>query len=529
MDGYDDSALPAIKDVVLGETIGQGAFACVKNAYLKADPSVVIAVKFVHIPSCKKIGLTEKDVVGEVVLHSKCCKHANILRVIDCNIIQDYLWIAMEMADGGDLFDKIEPDVGVDYEVAQFYFQQLVNAITYLHEECHIAHRDIKPENILLDKNGNLKLADFGLASRFKRKDGTLRLSSDHRGSPQYMAPEILMGVKYHPERTDVWSIGVLVFVLLTGETPWDLPMYTDENFQEFIRNEGNVAVGQWAKIEFRHLNLLRKILQPDPSRRATIRDLRSHPWFVNKPSFADSQGFCKNPGALAKKLFSSLKVSLSDDEYMRFTQDPLKDDYNVNFRATQPATNEYAGIEHDTLNIEVAGSTQKPYTQYATEVRKSDLLMSQESRWSHLINTDIAALQFSDKSGSSFQPQFKFNPVRLTKFYSVQDMEIILPLFEHALRLAKINVRPDLCGHYLGLKKSLGSKGVFPLLINLRTQDGRGSNLNGVVIIKIVRENLKSINFERKTGDPLDWRRLFKKIALFCREIILVPNGGSM
>ena len=88
--------------------------------------------------------------------------------------------------------DRIEPDIGVDSDVAQFYFQQLVSAINYLHIECGVAHRDIKPENILLDKNGNLKLADFGLASKFKRKDGTLRISMDQRGSPPYMAPEVL-------------------------------------------------------------------------------------------------------------------------------------------------------------------------------------------------------------------------------------------------------------------------------------------------------------------------------------------------
>lgn len=518
----DDSSLPAIKDLVLGETIGQGAFACVKNAYLKVDPSVVIAVKFVHIPTCKKFGLTEKDVVGEIILHSKCCKHANILRVIDCNITRDHLWIAMEMADGGDLFDKIEPDVGVDYEVAQFYFQQLVNAITYLHLECHIAHRDIKPENILLDKNGNLKLADFGLASRFKRRDGTLRLSSDQRGSPQYMAPEVLMGVQYHPEKTDVWSVGVLVFVLLTGEVPWELPIQTDENFEEFVRNEGNITVGRWASIELRHLNLLRKILQPDPSKRATVQDLRKHPWFLNQLSFANEEGLCSNPALLAKKLFSNLRVSLSDDDYIRFTQDPHTDcGRNIDFRATQPATSDYAALQHDTLNLDAVGSTQKPYTQNATEGFRT----SQSSRWTRFINTDIAALQFCDRNSASFASQFRFNPIRLTKFYSAQEMEVILPLFERALRFAKINIKPDLYADFLELKSSLGYDGVFPLIINVRTQDARGAKLNGVIIIKIVRENLKSISFERKAGDPLDWRRLFKRVALFCREVILVPD----
>lgn len=527
MEELADLELPAIKDVVLGETIGQGAFACVKNAHLKVDPSVIIAVKFVHIPSCKKNGLSEKDVVGEVILHSRCSKHPNVLRVIDCNIIKDYMWIAMEMADGGDLFDKIEPDVGVDSEVAQFYFQQLIRAITYLHEECSVAHRDIKPENVLLDKNGNLKLADFGLASRFRRKDGSLRVSSDQRGSPQYMAPEILYSRAYYADATDLWSIGVLVFVLLTGEIPWELPVMEDNNFEVFIQNQGNISVGPWAKIDFTHLNLLRKILQPEPDKRATLKDLHKHPWFTNKLKFADLSGLCCDPALLANKLFSNLRVSLSDDDYMRFTQDPQPNDFmDVNYRSTQPMNSDLAGIEHDSMALGGFGSTQRAYTQYATEGFKNEVFMTQDSRWARFINNDVAALQFCDRNETTAgTSHVGFNPIKLTKFYSAQDMDVILPIFEEALKFARINVKQDLYSHFIDLVNSLGYKGAFPLTISIRTHDRRGGNLTGSISIKTVRDNLKSINFERKAGDPLDWRRLFKKIALFCREIILVPS----
>lgn len=525
MEDWRDLDLPAIKDVVLGETIGQGAFACVKNAHLKVDPSVIIAVKFVHIPSCKKNGLSEKDVAGEVVLHSRCSKHPNVLRVIDCNIIKDYMWIAMEMADGGDLFDKIEPDMGVDSEVAQFYFQQLIRAITYLHDVCSIAHRDIKPENVLLDKNGNLKLADFGLASRFRRKDGSLRTSSDQRGSPQYMAPEILYSKAYYADATDIWSIGVLVFVLLTGEIPWELPVMEDNNFEVFIQNQGNITMGPWARIDFRHLNLLRKILQPEPKKRASLRELQNHPWFTNKSKFADPEGLCCDPALLAKKLFSNLRVSLSDDDYIRMTQDP--NNYNqadLKYRSTQPMNDDLAGIEHDSVDLSALGSTQKAYTQYATEKYKNELFMSQDNRWARYIDNDAAALQFCDSSSARIS-RIGFNPVKLTKFCSAQDMEVILEVFENALKFAGINVKQDLYSHFIELVDSLGYEGAFPLVINIRTHGLRGENMTGAVSIKIIGDDLKSINFERKRGDPLEWRRLFKKIALYCREIILVPN----
>lgn len=512
--------LPAIKDVVLGETIGHGTFAQVKNAHLEIDSSVVIAVKYVHIPTCQEHGLSEKDVVNEVILQSKCSKHYNVLRVIDYNIAQEYLWIAMEMADGGDLFDKIEPDVGVDLEVAQFYFQQLVRAVSYLHEECGVAHRDIKPENLLLDKNGNLKLADFGLASKFKRKDGTKRLCYDQRGSPQYMAPEILHYDQYHADVTDIWSIGILLFVILTGELPWDLPVLEDGNFQWFLENNGKLNVGPWARIDFTHLNLLRKLLQPDPSKRVTLKNIKKHPWFNSKVAFADSGGLCKDPTALAKKLLSNLKISLNDDDYMKFTQNGSLAEGGIS--STQPVKTDIAAIEHESMNIEPFTLTQKPVLTQHNPGKEP--VMSQEQKWPQYLNNNVAVSQFRTE-GSPPHGQRLFNPFKLTKFYTAEEMELVLPTLEKALRFSSINVRPDLNGCFTDLCDKLGYSGAFPLHMNLRTADRRGANLHGFISITLIENDLKCISFDRKTGDPLEWRRLFKKVALFCRELVLRPN----
>ena len=520
------STLPRIKDVELGETIGHGAFACVKTAHLRADPSVVFAVKFVHIPTCKDNGLTEKDITKEVVLQSKCSQHPNILKVIDCNISTDFMWIVMEMADGGDLFDKIEPDVGVDSEVAQFYFQQLVRAILYLHEECGIAHRDIKPENVLLDKNGNLKLADFGLASQFRRKDGSLRISTDQRGSPPYMAPEILHSTEYLAYLTDIWSIGILIFVLLTGEIPWEFPVLEDEKFDYFIRNDGNINLGPWAKVDFTHLNLLRKILQPDPENRVSISSLIIHPWFTTQINFANSNGLCNNPALLAKKLLCNLKVSLSDDEYLKSTQEVFNPTTKQNMSiSTQPMNSELAQIEPDYLNRDLYSVTQRAFTQYISNTDTVDTFLNQEPKWTQFISNDLAALQFCDINDSSPRKDIFFNPNKLTKFYSLEEMDIILPVLEKALKYSGIKVKPDLYDNFIKILNISKQNDIYPVLINIRTEDRNGSMLTGAVVICNREENLKSINFDRKSGDPLEWRRLFKKIALFCRAIILVPT----
>ncbi|CCD23505.1 serine/threonine protein kinase CHK1 NDAI_0B04700 [Naumovozyma dairenensis CBS 421] len=528
MNVSDNTQFPKIKDVVLGDTIGQGTFGCVKNAHLKIDPKVIIAVKFIHIPTCKKNGLSDKDITKEVILHSKCSKHPNVLRLIDCNISNAYMWIVMEMADGGDLFDKIEPDIGVDSEVAQFYFQQLIRAISYLHDECGIAHRDIKPENILLDRNGNLKLADFGLASQFKRNDGTIRVASDQRGSPAYMAPEILYSKGgYYANSTDIWSIGILLFVLLTGEIPWELPVMEEKNFACFIQNNGNLNLGPWAKIDFSHLNLLRKMLQPDPKKRASLKILRTHPWFTKGVRFANSEGLCKDPAVLAKKLLSNLRISLSNETYERFTQDVSYSKQHFSaFSSTQPVASDLAQIEHDYMNVNALTNTQTAFTQYPFDNR-AETLMSQEAKWTQFISHDFAALQFSDESNATKNttPHLHFNPNRLTKFYTVESFETIFPVLEKSLYLAGIKVKPDLYGSFSELISELGYEKVVPLVINIKTHDRRGGTLVGSLAILNVDEDLKSIGFDRKSGDPLEWRRLFKKVALFCRDIILIPN----
>ncbi|CAE6453519.1 APG_G0004710.mRNA.1.CDS.1 [Saccharomyces cerevisiae] len=521
------SPLPHIKDVVLGDTVGQGAFACVKNAHLQMDPSIILAVKFIHVPTCKKMGLSDKDITKEVVLQSKCSKHPNVLRLIDCNVSKEYMWIILEMADGGDLFDKIEPDVGVDSDVAQFYFQQLVSAINYLHVECGVAHRDIKPENILLDKNGNLKLADFGLASQFRRKDGTLRVSMDQRGSPPYMAPEVLYSEEgYYADRTDIWSIGILLFVLLTGQTPWELPSLENEDFVFFIENDGNLNWGPWSKIEFTHLNLLRKILQPDPNKRVTLKALKLHPWVLRRASFSGDDGLCNDPELLAKKLFSHLKVSLSNENYLKFTQDTNS---NNRYISTQPIGNELAELEHDSMHFQAVSNTQRAFTSYDSNTNyNSGTVMTQEAKWTQFISYDIAALQFhSDENDCNelVKRHLQFNPNKLTKFYTLQPMDVLLPILEKALNLSQIRVKPDLFANFERLCELLGYDNVFPLIINIKTKSNGGYQLCGSISIIKIEEELKSVGFERKTGDPLEWRRLFKKISTICRDIILIPN----
>ena len=125
-----------------------------------------------------KKGVSDEKIGLELQIHKACTGHPNIIGLHMFGTDNTWIYIIMELAESGDLFDKIEPGVGIDETLAHFYFKQLVNAVDYIHLK-GVAHRDIKPENILIDAEGNLKLADFGLATVYKRTNKEKRLSHD--------------------------------------------------------------------------------------------------------------------------------------------------------------------------------------------------------------------------------------------------------------------------------------------------------------------------------------------------------------
>jgi serine/threonine-protein kinase Chk1 len=124
----------------------------------------------------------------------------------------------MEYAEGGDLFDKIEADVGVSEDIAHFYFTQLISGVSYMHSK-GVGHRDIKPENILLSE-GNLKIADFGLATLFEY-NGQTKLSTTMCGSPPYIAPRLSLALRVHNRDRLRELAGILQIWLISGPVGW--------------------------------------------------------------------------------------------------------------------------------------------------------------------------------------------------------------------------------------------------------------------------------------------------------------------
>ncbi|KAH0954187.1 hypothetical protein HN011_000098 [Eciton burchellii] len=256
----------------LGHTLGEGAYGEVKLVINKSTREAV-AMKMIDIV---KHSDARQTVRKETAIH-RMLSNPNIIQYFGKRSEPNMEYIFLEYASGGELFDRIEPDIGMPSWGAQKCFRQLISGVEYLHSR-GVAHRDLKPENLLLDDNDNLKISDFGLATIY-RLQGKERLLEKKCGTLPYVAPEVLVGA-YHAEPADIWSCGIILVALLSGELPWDQPLAECSEYKEW--NGGRyMSLTPWKKLDNTSLSLIRKILMNLSSARYKISDIKQHRWFV--------------------------------------------------------------------------------------------------------------------------------------------------------------------------------------------------------------------------------------------------------
>ncbi|ODV94350.1 hypothetical protein PACTADRAFT_4293 [Pachysolen tannophilus NRRL Y-2460] len=536
--------LPKIKNVLYERTIGQGSFALVKVAYVISKPYQRFAVKLINVKASKRSGLTQQQIGQEVLLHKNCCAHPNIIKVMDFGSDSNWLYIAMELAVGGDLFDKIEPDYGVDEEIAHFYFKQLISSVEFIHSK-GVAHRDIKPENILLDKNGNLKLTDFGLAAVYQKKDGTKRNCMTPCGSPPYMAPEVAQLKGYNPAIADIWSCGIVLYVLLTGQTPWEEPTLQDPDFKNFLQNDGKIFDPPWNKFEPSILSLLRSILKPEPLKRIALENIRKHLWVNQSNIFSSGDStLCSNTTLLTTRLLSNLHIGLSDDasnDEAVFNTINNSDSQQslAKFSNSQPVNDMACLIDDDDNDHtqEFFSATQEVYSEHSKKRRK--LLYEsndKDGQMLQLVSKDPSILQFINKDRNNAIKDFYQNlhldagnisifGDRLTKFFSILPLESLLSsLFDSLHRVgAKTNANNE--QQLLKNIKNREENNNNSIYITLTTLDRKKLPLNGNIKISKVASNLelRKIEFLKTKGDPLEWRKFFKTITILCKDVVYI------
>lgn len=289
----------------IGKLLGHGTFAKVYYARnIKTGDGVAI-----------KVIDKEKILKGGLVAHIKReisilrrVRHPNIVQLFEVMATKAKIYFVMEYVRGGELFNKVAKG-RLKEEVARKYFQQLISAVEFCHAR-GVYHRDLKPENLLLDENGNLKVSDFGLSavSDQMRQDG---LFHTFCGTPAYVAPEVLGRKGYDGAKVDLWSCGVVLFVLMAGYLP-----FHDQNVMAMYKKiyKGDFRCPRWFSPDLSRL--LTRLLDIKPETRIAIPEIMENRWF--------------------KKGFKQIKFYVEDDKLCNVddnlvdNEDDAASDYSV-------------------------------------------------------------------------------------------------------------------------------------------------------------------------------------------------------
>ncbi|XP_072543783.1 serine/threonine-protein kinase MARK2 isoform X8 [Salminus brasiliensis] len=256
---------PHIGNYRLLKTIGKGNFAKVKLArHILTGKEV--AVKIIDKTQLNSSSL--QKLFREVRI-MKLLNHPNIVKLFEVIETEKTLYLVMEYASGGEVFDYLVAHGRMKEKEARAKFRQIVSAVQYCHQKC-IVHRDLKAENLLLDADMNIKIADFGFSNEF-----TVGNKLDtFCGSPPYAAPELFQGKKYDGPEVDVWSLGVILYTLVSGSLPFD-----GQNLKELrervLRGKYRIPFYMSTDCE----NLLKKFLILNPTKRGSLEQIMKDRW----------------------------------------------------------------------------------------------------------------------------------------------------------------------------------------------------------------------------------------------------------
>lgn len=259
----------------IGRTLGEGTFGKVKHG-LNVETNEHVAIKVLDKDKIQKQNMGNQ--IKREISIMKMIAHRFIVGMKEVLASKSKIFIVLELVTGGELFDYIVKEGRFSEEKARHYAQQLVEGVDYCHR-MGICHRDLKPENLLLDESKNLKISDFGLSSLYVGDadgDGTSRTELLHTtcGTPNYVAPEVLADRGYDGKKADVWSIGVIIYVLLAGFLPFDESTIV-ALFQKIQKAE--FTYPSWFSEEAR--SLLNSMLVSSPSDRLSLSQVKEHLW----------------------------------------------------------------------------------------------------------------------------------------------------------------------------------------------------------------------------------------------------------
>lgn len=302
------------------EVLGEGSFGSVKKATCKAT-GAVRAIKSINVSSIKP---ENKARFQQEIDIQQRLDHPHIVKLHEVFEDASKIYLALDLCTGGELFDAIVKAAGADgggfdEKTAAEYMMQILGSMVYLHEQEYV-HRDIKPENFLMTNDtpsAQIKVIDFGLAAHCPKGTNSLRTKA---GTPYYVAPQVLQG--QYNEKCDVWSCGVILYILLCGYPPFHGD--TDQDILRRVkRGRFEFPAEDWGSVTAEAKDLIRKMLTMDPPARVSAADALEHTWITSKetnegtvsPSLADRLKKFQSISGFKKIALTLIAQNMKDED----------------------------------------------------------------------------------------------------------------------------------------------------------------------------------------------------------------------
>mmetsp|Transcript_21591 Transcript_21591/g.30178 ORF Transcript_21591/g.30178 Transcript_21591/m.30178 type:complete len:282 (-) Transcript_21591:15-860(-) len=254
------------------EQMGTGTFSVVHKGY-HIDTGLVVALKFT---------MKSNSVIREMKILRRL-QHPYVIRLLTVIITDHFFCLVLEWIEGKDLLTTLQTGKLPEHEALDL-FRQILETLHYCHSK-NVIHRDIKPENILIDADKKIKLIDFGLATLCDNTPQVRRAC----GSIFYAAPEVHAELPYFGPEADMWSLGVVLYCMVTGMMPWGR-----QNLVDNILNGKYFPIGPESNVSPNCAQLISRLLVVDPAQRATAADVFAHPWLSEQsPNFVPTAGNC--------------------------------------------------------------------------------------------------------------------------------------------------------------------------------------------------------------------------------------------
>ena len=259
----------------------------VNNILIRDNPLVNIAIKVYQRSKLRELhGRTHENPSKELSAMQFVNTdggHDNVISLIECCADNANIFAIMEFCDGGELYDIVEMNRGLTETLARNYMKQIINGLIYLHS-LPLCHRDMSLENVLVTTTGVCKIIDLGMSLRMGVSRDGLPLPMPFQGicgKRNYIAPELLANLSpYNPLLGDIWALGVMLFIMVTGVPPMDYAIASDARYRMICQGNLKFMLDQWGiRVSDSVVHLINIILRPRPQERPTLQDILNHPW----------------------------------------------------------------------------------------------------------------------------------------------------------------------------------------------------------------------------------------------------------